>query len=107
MSIAIVEYGDTNMKLVKKYGSKGINTHTIYLYSGGGRFAGINKNHDVLIESTSETPGAFYCFEIRDIDNFSYGESIDTIWYGTHKEARKVVEKYLSGKLEHIPKKNW
>lgn len=91
------------MELLKKYGSKGINTHTTYIYGGNGRFAGIDKNWNVYNEKTGK-PGMYYCFGIKDPEEYSHGEGIDTIWYGTLQEARIIVEAYLEGEIQHIPK---
>ena len=93
------------MKLAKKYYSKGINKHTTYIYTGHGRHAGIDKNHDTFIDSETTSHGAFYCFEIADLEQYGQGEGRDTIWYRTHEEAIKIVEDYLKGKIHNIPRK--
>lgn len=92
------------MDLLKEYGSKGINTHTTRIYGGNGRYAGIDKNHNVYNEQTMK-PGMYYCFEIRNIDLYSHGEGVHTIWYGTLQEARAVVGAYIEGRIAHIPQK--
>lgn len=90
------------LKPIKKYNSKGINRHTTWIYSGNGRHAGIDKNWDVYNEPEGK-PGMFYCFEIQDLKRYSHGEGLETIWYSTLSEAKKVVKDYLGGKIEHIP----
>lgn len=90
------------MNLIDEYGSKGINRHTIRIYELNGRFAGIDKNWDVINEITGK-PGMYYCFEVNDPEKYSHGEGIETIWYGTLQDARAVVESYLEGKIPHIP----
>ena len=92
------------MDLLKKYGSKGINKHTTRIYGGNGRYAGIDKNHDVYNEPTG-MPGMYYCFEVKDPEEYSHGEGVETIWYGTLQEARAVVEDYIEGRTAHIPQK--
>ncbi len=91
--------------MIKKYSSKGINQHTTWVYSGNGKHAGIDKNHDVYMNLSDSTPGAFNCFEINDIEQYSHGEGIDTIWYPTHAAAHKIIEGYLKGDISHIPRK--
>lgn len=90
------------MDLLKEYGSRGINTHTTRIYGSNGRYVGIDKNWDVYNEKTGK-PGMYYCFEIKDPEQYSHGEGIETIWYGTLQEARSVVEAYLEGKIQRIP----
>lgn len=90
------------MDLLKEYGSKGINRHVTRIYGANGRFAGIDLNKDVYNEKTNKS-GMYYCFEVKDPEEYSHGEGTETIWYGTLQEARAVVESYLNGEIPLIP----
>ena len=85
------------MKLIDKYEDKGINRHTVWLFEENERKAGVDHNHDVL-------GGGYYCFPY-DKDHWSHGEGYDTAWYLSLEEAKKVIQKYLSGEIQEIPTK--
>lgn len=73
------------MKLVEKYGMKGIHKHSEWIFEQGGRKIGINKNHDVY--------GAnHYIFE----GDKMHGEGCSTIWYSSLEKAKKEVQKLFN-----------
>lgn len=82
------------MRLVERHKARGINPHLVWVYEQKGRYAGIDRNFDVLGDR-------YYCFE----GNKGHGEGFDTIWYPTLEAARRVVQKYLSGEIPHIPRR--
>lgn len=90
------------MDLIDEYDSTGTNKHTTRIYGANGRYAGIDRNGNVL-NITSGKFGMYYCFGVKDPEEYSHGTDVNTIWYDTLQEARIIVEAYLEGKITHIP----
>ena len=80
---------ENNMRLVKRYTSKGINPHLTWIYERYGRYAGIDRNFDVLGNN-------YYCFDARlvngKVQETGHGEGSETLWYPSLEAARRVVQ---------------
>jgi len=81
------------MNLVSRDTYRGINRHSEWVFEYNGKKAGIDRNHDIL--------GAnYHCFVYDKTGNriiMGNGEGSNTKWYSTLKEAKKYVERYLTG----------
>lgn len=82
------------MRLVERSRSKGINSHLTWVYKQGGKYAGIDRNFDVM-------DNKYYCFEGK----LGQGEGCSTMWYPSLEAARDVVQQYLCGTIPRIPTK--
>jgi hypothetical protein len=80
------------MRLVERSRSKGINSHLTWVYKQGGKYAGIDRNFDVM-------DNKYYCFEGK----LGQGEGCDTVWYPDLKLARNIVQRYLNDEIPNIP----
>ena len=88
----LIQDNDT-IKLVDRNYPKGINRHSEWVYEYNGKKAGIDRNFDVYGDQ-------YHCFAYSsDGKRITHGagEGMNTKWYPTLTQARKQVERYLTG----------